>query len=141
MVIYRQMAQGYKFIQKERPPLEVLPPEETQLQIVPMPTVSTAPGKAKKPVLLEKEKHKAMLAFYFALGKDRILAKVGEHFGVKQSLVEKYSHLFDFKEPDTDDIVLVDMNDKHLLLSYKKLKFSLNVIKFKKLLLRAKSVD
>jgi hypothetical protein len=39
-----------------------------------------------------------MLAFYFALGKDRILAKVGEHFGVKQSLVEKYSHLFEWKK-------------------------------------------
>jgi hypothetical protein len=81
------------------PTVEVLPPEEeTQLQIVPAAVAPAAPAKGKKPVLLEKEKHKAMLAFYFALGKDRTLAKVSEHFAVKQSLVEKYSHLFEWKK-------------------------------------------
>ena len=44
-----------------------------------------------------------------------------------------YSNLFDFQEPDTDDVVVVGMNDKHLSFSYGKLKFSVNITRLRKL--------
>ncbi|MCX5914202.1 MAG: hypothetical protein NTV04_19995 [Deltaproteobacteria bacterium] len=80
------------------PTVEVLSPEGTQLQIVPMPALPAPPAKEKKPVLQEKEIHRQMLAYYFALGKDRSLSKVAEHFGKTQAMIEKYSHIFNFKK-------------------------------------------
>jgi len=80
------------------PTVEVLPPEETQVQIVSTAIMPALPAKEKKPVLQEKEIHRAMLAYYFALGKDRSLAKVGEHFDKTQQMVEKYSHVFGWKK-------------------------------------------
>lgn len=58
--------------------------------------VPAVPGEKKAPV--EKEKHRAALAYYFALGKDRSLARVAEHFNTKLSLIEKWSAMFGWKE-------------------------------------------
>jgi hypothetical protein len=77
------------------PTVEVLPPEETQLQIVPAPAV---PATKEKKTLLEKDIHRAMLAYYFALGKDRKLSLVAEHFNKTQPMIEKYSHVFGWKK-------------------------------------------
>jgi hypothetical protein len=80
------------------PKVEVLPPEETTTQLMLAPALPVPPAKEKKPVLQEKEIHRAMLAHYFVLGKDRSLAKVAEHFGKTQQMVEKYSHVFGWKK-------------------------------------------
>lgn len=80
--------------------IEVLPPEDetTSQAVMIVPTVPAPPTKGKKPVLQEKEIHRAMLAYYFALGKDRSLAKIAEHFGKTQQMIEKYSHVFGWKK-------------------------------------------
>ena len=84
------------------PTVEVLPPEETPTQImlatVPVPTVAAGPTQGKKPVLLEKDMHRAMLAYYFTLGQGRTLSKVAEHFGKTQAMIEKFSHVFGWKK-------------------------------------------
>ena len=45
----------------------------------------------------------------------------------------KYSNLFGLQEPDTDDFVVLEMNDKMLSFTYKKSKFTLNIIGFRRL--------
>lgn len=77
--------------------VEVLPPQENQTQLVLAPAVPPTP-KEKKPLLQEKEIHRAMLGYYFALGPSRTLSKVAEHFGKTKAMIEKYSHLFSWKE-------------------------------------------
>jgi len=57
--------------------------------------------------------------------------KIGKQ--VKYKGDKQYSHLFDSQEPDTDDVILVDMNDKRLSFSYKKSKISINIKQLKKL--------
>jgi hypothetical protein len=73
--------------------------EQPSSVLIPAPA---SPAKAtpekKKPKLIEKEIHRAALSYYFLLGKDRSLAKVAEHFGVKLSYVERWSTIFGWKE-------------------------------------------
>lgn len=48
--------------------------------------VEPVPGK-KKPDRVEKEIHRKALAFYFALGPTRTLAKVGQEFKLKEATI------------------------------------------------------
>jgi len=52
---------------------------------------------------------------------------------VKYSGDKKYSELFDFPEPDTDDTIEVWMDDKKISFSYKKFKFIINIKELKHL--------
>ena len=61
-------------------------------------TLAAKDGIKPKKAPLEKESHKQIFAYYFALGKMRTLAKVAEHFGIKETLVEKYSSVFSWKQ-------------------------------------------
>lgn len=60
-------------------------------------SVETLPEPKKKPKFLEKEKHRQVFAYYFALGSNRTLGQVCEHFNLKLSLVEKWSSVFEWK--------------------------------------------
>jgi len=78
------------------PTVEVLPPEETQVQIVPA-AVVPAPTK-KKPKRIERELQKQALGFYYSLGDSRTLARVAQEFKVKESLVISWSSAFNWKK-------------------------------------------
>jgi rRNA maturation protein Rpf1 len=64
------------------------------------------------------------------LTKIRRLGNQKEYQGDK-----KYSNLFDFHEPDTDDVVSVKMNDKIISFVYKKLNLELKIKELRKLII------
>jgi len=85
------------------PSVEVLPPEDPREKRRLTPALITVapalPDESKKAgkTPLEKDIHRAALAYYFALGKDRTLEKVAQHFNMKKSLVERWSMNWDWK--------------------------------------------
>jgi hypothetical protein len=59
--------------------------------------VEPVPGK-KKPDRVEKEIHRKALAFYFALGPTRTLARVAQEFKLKEATILNWSATFGWKE-------------------------------------------